>query len=241
MVGVMTEAREGCFISIDKYLLSLSCYSHPPLLIPFYDPEPQPWCFLFFPPSPQLLSLLTKNHPAALCCRPLQWLKCWLVHAKGSYCLPADESATHINDCTAVVLVIQVLCVTPPFFVCVFGWLVFYPTEKILAWDLCSFWVGEQLRALVAFQVAEWLPLAFSDSQPFAGVSCAERSKSASFFFFSLPRVLVSISSKCEDEGSGTGQKPCFNWSMWGPKELLCRPDLQKSGVGMWFFSEVSW
>lgn len=54
--------------------------------------------------------------------------------------------------------------------------------------------------------------------------------------FFPLPRVLVSISSKREDEGNEMGQNPCFNWSMWGPKELLRRPDLQESGVGMCFF-----
>lgn len=124
-------------------------------------------------------------------------------------------------------------------FLCVCFWLVdffFYPTEEILAWDLCSFWVrgvGEQLRALVAFQVAEWLPLSFSDSQHFAGVSCAERSKSASFFFFpclvSLSAFLPSARMKAMrwaktlvlTEACG-GQRNCCAGQICRKVELVC-------------------
>lgn len=59
-------------------------------------------------------------------------LKCWSVRAGCSHCSPRGESAVHINDCTAVVLVTQVLRVSPPFCLClVLVFLSFYPQRSL--------------------------------------------------------------------------------------------------------------
>lgn len=139
----------------------------------------------------------------------------------------------HLNDCTAVALVIQVLRVSPPFFVSLF--VIFFFSlfthrgdSGLRSVQLLSTWgIGEQPRALVAFHVArkKKSPLAFSGSQLFAWVGCSEARVPPCF---SWPRARVSVSCECQAEGSEAGQNHCFNWSVWGLKELLHGPDLQK-------------
>lgn len=76
-------------------------------------------------------------------------------------------------------------------------------------------WLGKKKKS----------PLAFSGSPLFAWVGCSEARVSPCF---SWPRARVSISFECQAAGSEAGQDHCFNWSVWGLKELLHGPDLQK-------------
>lgn len=112
---------------------------------------------------------------------------------------------------------------------CFFSLFIHRGVSGLRSLHLLSTWrAGEQPRALVAFHVArkkKKSPLAFSGSPLFAWVGCSEARVPPCF---SWPRALVSISFECQAAGSEAGQDHCFNWSVWGLKELLHGPDLQK-------------